>query len=405
MAEIPEEVRDRLESLPHVVGTCIGTKRVSGRETGARSLVVLVDRKVPTAQLAPDDRVPETVEVDGETLPTDVQEVGDVTAQSAVDVAAREPDRDRRWRPAPAGVSVGHPDITAGTLGSPPLSTANGETVLLTNAHVAAPDGAAAGDPLLQPGPADGGEDDDAIGELAEWSGIDPDGTNESDSALVSVDPADVRDDVLGIGPLAGFDEADLDADRTYVKSGRTTGVTRGGLRGRDARIRVSGFADEPVVFEGVDVFGPMSARGDSGSLIGYVDGDAFRATSLLFAGSDRVTLGIPLPAVRDEHGDLAPVAADAPDRFRDQVRARLEARHGADRVSEDGDGADFRVDAWPVELAVFAADDGFADAIERASASAGALSVPVVVVPEDVDLPATAIPAGVSVVPVSRDR
>ena len=404
MAEIPEEVRDRLESLPHVVGTCIGTERVDGRETGRRSLVVLVDRKVPTAQLAPDDRVPETVEIDGDTVPTDVQEVGDVTAQSAVDVGLREQDRDRRWRPAPAGVSVGHPAITAGTLGSPPLSTADGRTVVLTNAHVAAPDGAAAGDPLLQPGPADGGEDDDAIGELAEWSEVDPEGRNETDSALVRVDLADVRDDVLGIGPLAGFDEADLDADRTYVKSGRTTGVTRGDLRGRDARIRVGGFGDEPVVFDGVDVFGPMSARGDSGSLIGYAEGERFRATSLLFAGSDRVTLGIPLPAVQDEHGDLSPAGAD--DRtFRDRVRARLEARHGADRVHETENRADFRVDAWPVELVIVASDGGFADAVERVSAAAGARSVPVVVVPEDADLPATSIPAGVAVVPVSRDR
>jgi hypothetical protein len=46
----------------------------------------------------------------------------------------------------------------------------------------------------------------------------------------------------------------------------------------------VNGYYDSRTAFEGVDVFGPMSAGGDSGSLTGIVDGGEFRATDLLFA-------------------------------------------------------------------------------------------------------------------------
>ncbi|MFC7197457.1 hypothetical protein ACFQL4_27165 [Halosimplex aquaticum] len=88
--------------------------------------------------------------------------------------------------------------------------------------------------------------------------------------------------------------------------------MTTGDLRGRDARIKVRGYHDEPTVFEGIDVFGPMSAAGDSGSLIGIDGDDGFRATDLLFAGSDRTTLAIPMDAVEEEHGALAPAGSES---------------------------------------------------------------------------------------------
>jgi hypothetical protein len=308
--DVPREVRERLESHSNVVGTTVGPKRVDDRPTDEECLVVLVSRKLPRAQLGYGEAIPETVDVDGETVRTDVQEVGDVALQAVRTPAVRQTQRRQdRWRPAPAGVSAGHPAVSAGTLGSPPLRTADGERVVLTNAHVAAPVAdAAAGDPFLQPGPADGGGPEDRIGDLLEWSEIARDRPNETDSALVAVDEGTVREDVLDVGRLAGFEEPTRDA--TFTKSGRTTGVTTGDLRGRDTRIRVRGYHDEPTVFEGVDTFGPMSAAGDSGSLIGVEREDGFHATDLLFAGSDRVTFGIPLSAVQDEHGTLRPAGS-----------------------------------------------------------------------------------------------
>lgn len=303
------EVRDKIESLPHVVGTGVGKKRVGGQKTDETSLVVFVNRKVPDTDLAEPERIPRTIDLDDETTSTDVQQVGDITTQAVVDPVDRQSQRTGQYRPAPAGVSVAHPLVSAGTLGSTTLETADGEMVVLTNAHVAAPQKQASeGDLLLQPGPADGGSEDDDIGALSEWSEINPNEPNTTDSALVTVDPDDIEPEILGIGPLTGFDEPDIDTNEEYVKSGRTTGVTSGDLRSRDARVRVGGYYDEPVIFEGVDVFGPMSASGDSGSLIGLDDGDGFTATDLLFAGSDQSTIGIPMSAVENKHGELTPL-------------------------------------------------------------------------------------------------
>lgn len=362
MPDVPRELRERIESLPHVVGTAVGRRRVGGRETDETCLIVFVDEKLPEARLDEEDVVPATVELDDETIGTDVQEVGDVRALSTVASTERRSERGRRWRPAPGGVSGGHPEVSAGTLGSPALETAAGETVVLTNAHVGAPIGAEAGDDFLQPGPEDGGTDGDAIGELLEWSEVRSSEPNATDSALIAVDPDDVREDVLGVGPLTGFDKARVSEAREYVKSGRTTGVTTGGLRGRDARIRVGGFGDELAVFEGVDVFGPMGAGGDSGSLIGYVEDGALYATSLLFAGSDRSTLGVPMAAVEAEHGTLAPVATEFSTERR--VRTRLAKRYGSSALSDE-EGY-LRVDAWPVDLAVAVADGDVEAAVDR---------------------------------------
>ncbi|MFC6905424.1 hypothetical protein [Halalkalicoccus tibetensis] len=415
MVDIPQSVRDRLESLPHVVGTAVGKRRVDGEKTDETCVVVFVDRKVAETQLADEEIVPETVDCDGEELATDVQEVGDVTALSVE--PAQEAERTERVRPAPAGVSMAHPSLSAGTMGSTALEAEDGEPVVLSNAHVAAPEPQASeGDPVLQPGPEDGGTEGDEIGRLREWSEISSAEPNTTDSALIAVDPDDVDDEVLGVGPLAGFSEPDMESDETYTKSGRTTGVTTGELRGRDARIEVGGFGGGVAVFEGVDLFTSMGDGGDSGSLIGVDDGE-FRATNLLFAGSPDATIGIPIEAVEAEHGELSvidgdggtggdedgdegdePGAPGGPDDptggFEGGLRERLEAEYGDVREEE---GA-FRVGAWPLDLLVVPGEDpGWA--AERARGSDADAAVIAVPAGTEGELPA--IPAGVAVVEV----
>jgi hypothetical protein len=387
--DVPRETRVELEALPHVVGTCIGKRREQGCKTDETCLVVLVKEKVPDAQLDPDERVPETIDLDGVTIRTDVQQVGEVTIQAVV----AEEDRQGRLRPAPGGVSAGHPEITTGTMGSTVLETEAGETVVLTNAHVAAPvEVAEEGDAFLQPGVADGGSEEDTIGELVEWSEVSEEEENESDSALVAVDPEGIDDEILGVGRLVGWTEADIDEDEEFTKGGRTTDVTTGDLRGVDGRIEVGGFFDQPAKFVGLDIYGPMSAGGDSGSLIGTLEGEEFRAASLLFAGSDETTLGVPMRTVEEVHGELTPVEGeggngdgdgdgdgDEPGEFADRVRARLESAFGEEAVTE-GDDVEFRVAAWPVGLAVALDEEGVDGAVGRAAAAAVDGVVPVVV-------------------------
>lgn len=308
--EVPDEVRSRLMELENVIGVGVGPKRVGGEETDEMAVIVFVTEKVPEAELAPEDVCPKSVSLDGEELRTDVIESGEVRALDTLPGETAEPepaaaDRTERHRPAPAGVSTAHVDVTAGTLGTPPLSTADGDLVFLTNAHVAAPVGADEGDPCLQPGPADDGTEDDVIGTLAEYVEVSRDEPNETDSALVAVEEDVLRDnEILEIGALAGWAEPSF--GETYEKSGRTTAVTSGELVARDVEIDVAGYyPDEEATFVGVDAFGPMAEGGDSGSLIGVHD-EGFRGTNLLFAGGPQATFGIPMEAVQEHHGSLS---------------------------------------------------------------------------------------------------
>jgi hypothetical protein len=337
--EIPDEIEEELLDKENVIGVGRGRKRVDGRFTDEEVVVTFVEKKVEEDELDEDQIVPTSVEIDDQRVGTDVQEApGGFYAQGSLPSESVEshvpPDasgigqgvdsrpmseprtlrgpfgqtRRDRWRPlAPAGVSIGHPSITAGTLGSPPLFTQGGERVFLTNAHVAAPAGKAErGDSCIQPGRADGGtEPKDTIGELLEWSDLSEKEDNISDSALVRI-TGDVENNILSVGPLRGWTEANYEEEHT--KSGRTTGTTSSDLIARDATALVT-FGEpfsEPLRFTGLDVFEAFSTGGDSGSLIGVQRRDGFfYGTSLLFAGSVRQTLAIPMAAVQEVHGDL----------------------------------------------------------------------------------------------------
>jgi hypothetical protein len=66
-----------LMKKPNVVGVGVGLRHTGGQRTDQVAVVVMVDRKVPLAQLRPQDRLP--VEIDG--VPVDVKEVGELRAQ------------------------------------------------------------------------------------------------------------------------------------------------------------------------------------------------------------------------------------------------------------------------------------------------------------------------------------
>ena len=451
LQDIPEEVREDIEKRANVVGTAVGPIREDDEPTDEVGVVVLVTEKLPEDALSRQDLVPETIDIDGKRYQTQVIEVGHLHAQGTGQQVARQgsgsarqrvvgrtekraellqeattpaaqhiptvQNRRRKWRPAPAGISVAHGEVTAGTLGSPPLRTADDKIVFLTNAHVAAPIGAAsAGDPILQPGPADGGTPQDVIGHLLEWTEIEREGANACDSALVEIDDDLVDDDILALGDIEGWAEPEIGVE--YVKSGRTTGVTSSELLGRNARVQVGGYyPGEATTFEGVDVFGAMSAGGDSGSLIGNQREDGFYATDLLFAGSDRSTIGAPMNVVQDLHGSLTPDggsrgeqdrgAAGSSDTFDRRVRRQLINRFGAESVDSIGDGegpSGYRVETWPVSLLVAVAEDReeALDSVGHVFADIDGESLPVVVFPAEAGDRPLLGRSGVPVIPIA---
>jgi len=315
---------DDLLSKPNVVACGVGYKETGGVITDEPAVIVSVERKVPTAQLAPQAMVPSMV---GE-VKTDVVEVGKIKAWQSIPSAGAGP-RDK-WRPAPGGVSIGHVDITAGTLGC--LVTRGGEVFILSNNHVLADvNRARLGDPILQPARYDGGTPADEIARLADFISIrfgteEPEcplasGTeralnwaartlgsshrlqsyrlapaeNQVDAAIARPLSADlVERQILEIGLPQGVHEATLGT--RVQKSGRTTGHTQGTIRQIDVTIGVD-YDGRTATFTDQLMAGAMSSGGDSGSAVldeaGYVVG-------LLFAGSDLTTVITPIQLVLD---------------------------------------------------------------------------------------------------------
>ena len=91
-----------------------------------------------------------------------LEEVGEIFAPPPGDIKT-DIDRTKYIRPAPGGVSIGHKDITAGTLGMLVQDKETGEILILSNNHILAnSNDAKIGDRIMQPGPHDleNGDDD-----------------------------------------------------------------------------------------------------------------------------------------------------------------------------------------------------------------------------------------------------
>jgi len=196
--------------------------------------------------------------------------------------------RTSKWRPAPGGVSIGHPLITAGTLGAVVKDKITGKRVILSNNHIlAASNQGSIGDPIYQPGVVDGGKEEDTIAKLLRFVEIKrPPEANLVDAAIAEPLSDDlVSDTILGVGKIVGYGEAV--EGMKVVKSGRSTGVTSGIVFDTSATVKVYGYPweEEYAIFEDQIVVTPAIAKGgDSGSVL--LD-EANRLVGLVFSGSD----------------------------------------------------------------------------------------------------------------------
>lgn len=324
--EVRQAKQAHLPSLmakPNVVGVGVGFKTEGDTPTNELSIVVMVENKLPLSALTATEVVPK--KVDG--VRTDVVQVGELRALQAP---------TGRFRPAPGGVSIGHYKITAGTLGVVVRDRSTGQRLILSNNHVLAnSNDAQVGDPILQPGPYDGGRvDTDTIATLhrfvpiqyntqpgtcsiaslyanignalARMAGsshrvetiqINAQAANRVDAALAKpVNDADVLDDILNIGMISGTLAPAL--GMAVRKMGRTTGFTTSTINIVDATVTVTYGAGKSAAFDGQLVAGPMSQGGDSGSLV--VAGAQLKAVGLLFAGSEQSTIFSPIQDVLD---------------------------------------------------------------------------------------------------------
>lgn len=216
-----------------------------------------------------------------------------------------------RARPAPIGYSLGHPDITAGTIGARVTDGTN--VFILSNNHILAnSNNATIGDPALQPGPYDGGTDpDDRIGTLADFQEISFSSNNTIDAAIALVDGSDVSgstgSEAYG-APSSTTRSATVGMD--VQKFGRTTGHTFGTVEEINVTVSICfetrgpfGCASSATFVDQMSISdGSFSGGGDSGSLIVTNDSNA-NPVGLLFAGSSTRTLANPIDAVLDRFG------------------------------------------------------------------------------------------------------
>ena len=261
----------------HAVG--IGRKEVMGGAVAELSVRLYVARKMPLGLLSPDQVLPRSI--DG--IPTDVIE-------SLPARFAALPQREG-MRPVLPGASIAHPSIGAGTLGAIcRREPDDGERLGLSNNHVFAALGqAAVGDAIVQPGPLDvvPGGIAGQVGQLASFVPISGTARNRIDAALVAFSQGHgaAHTDIIGLGPI-GSPLATAE-QLSVVKSGRTTGVTRGVVVDIDYDLQVPLGPGVMAVFEDtirVDARDGMVADlGDSGSLFVTEDTER-RPVGLLFA-------------------------------------------------------------------------------------------------------------------------
>jgi hypothetical protein len=314
--DIKTQVTEELRKKRGVVSVGIGYKVTEGERTVDLAIVVGVIEKLPLLQIAVEDRLPGIIEG----VKTDVVEVGKIQAQML---------RTERIRPAPRGISIGHRDITAGTLGC--IVKTDGERYILSNNHVLANSNMAEiGDPILQPGKYDQGiEGKDTIAILTDYVPINFTGdpsdcplarfyawlgnaaalmfgrksriktytTAQLENVMDAAIAKPISNDMLSPESFEGWTVLD-DMDSAYLgqkvrKSGRTTGSTYGHVTQISVTVTVgygggkSALFEDQIIIESLDGTS-FSAPGDSGSIVQNMGNSA---VALLFAGSEKVTV------------------------------------------------------------------------------------------------------------------
>ncbi len=324
LSQAKEEFYKDLMRRKNVVGVGVGPKIRGNEKMDEDAVVVLVREKLPQEKLSDRDTVPKHL---GHGISTDVVEIGQVKTLALTEDGEKMPFRHDRQRPAPGGVSVGHREVTSGTLAVWVRDKESGEPLILSNNHVIANttsgnDGRASiNDPVLQPGPYDGGDSSNDV--IAHLKGFVPiyleaaeaqcptsrqfeqslnlllqlfvpgyrvkfhrlsEQVNLVDAAVASpVETSYATDEILGLGKIQGVRKPGV--GMRVIKSGRSSGISEGEINVVDTTIKIDMGPIGTAVFDEQIVTSRMASPGDSGSLL--IDRENY-AVGLLAAGSNQ---------------------------------------------------------------------------------------------------------------------
>ncbi len=292
----------------NVVGVGVGTKFSGGKETKTKCVRFYVAQKIHKNALSARTLLPESI--DG--IPTDVIVTGKFRLFGTAE------NNKLKRRPIRPGTSIGFEFppprdnfVMAGTFGA--VVSKNGKRYILSNNHVLAENGLISiGGRIFQPGLLDGGNAaTDQVAKLSEFVEIKETGTNKVDAAIAEIlsdIPINPRH-MPNVGKLSSTNPITAADNMLVMKTGRTTGHTRGSIFDVSADVNVpyehpdgtefiATFANQILI---VGTPGSFSTSGDSGSLI--VDRTTKRATGLLFAGSASHTVANRIEDVLDALG------------------------------------------------------------------------------------------------------
>jgi hypothetical protein len=318
---------DHAKSLRHIVGTknvvAVGiSEKISKKKpTGKLAVTFYVEKKIPKKKLRADAMIPPTMpeSMSGPAaVPTDVIAIG----RLRLEVNAIR-------KPVQPGNSIGHVDISAGTLGA--LVKKGPAVHILSNSHVLARSGRAKiGDDILYPGDADGGKSPaDFVATLSGFKKFVTGGdfVNRADCAIARPLAAR-RDELVSAIKGLGVPRGTIAAVRgmKVVKVGRTTNKTTGTVRDVHFRFALDyddigksvGFLDQ--------VFCTRYSRpGDSGSLV--LDQASRKAVGLHFAGANGGSVFSPIGTVLSTLGVTLVTAAIGSPQAAGVGRARARRR------------------------------------------------------------------------------
>jgi S1-C subfamily serine protease len=303
VATVTAKEQDNLLSKQNVVGVATAHKVKDEKDTGELCLSVFVTHKLPKNDVGSKNMIPANF---GD-IRTDVIQTGEIMAgNGAVDeknISMKEElgieTLKQRIRPAMGGFSVGHYKISAGTIGTcvydrDPLPNMPRRYYILSNNHVLAnSNNAVIGDPILQPGPYDGGTvPNDIIAKLSRFVPIHfinlpniP--LNYVDAAIAAGEFHNLNREIYWIGYVKKVNYKPKVGD-LVEKTGRTTNFTTGKILALNATVNVNYGGGNIARFINQIVTTSMSAPGDSGSLICDLNE---AAVGLLFAGSSQITI------------------------------------------------------------------------------------------------------------------
>lgn len=279
-----EQVRPNWLLRPGVTAVDLGFKWSEGAMTGRLAIRVHVAQKKPLAELSETDMFPKEVEgvlVDVIEAQYGVQQIH---PGEEAQLESAQPGRNRRFDEIPAGVSIGSPNVSAGTLGAKVVDEATGTEMILSNWHILVGDpDAEIGLPTWQPGRLDGGNGGDAFATLTRWV------LGPFDAAVATVDGSrGVLAETFEGRRLAAAGQPQL--GMRVWKSGRTTGLTEGMIDGIRMSVPLNYGRAGTVVIREVFRIVPLpgagnievSLGGDSGSVWATEEG---LAVGLHFAG------------------------------------------------------------------------------------------------------------------------